>query len=261
MGRPGLGNKAVVSLREAIAAGFGFWVKAIAGAPVALALLAAASAASAIAPVGLLQPLSALVYLAAVGMAGGALYRLALGKPTGLFGLRFGAVEFRYVLAILLLGLLMVLLCIPAGFVWMIAATYSGLNTGAIERMTFSSLETLLAGPGGNASVGFAALIGVAVLAFGSRLALSSAATVDLERVQVVSSVPLTRGLTVPLMVVIALFNGPWMILALVRFANPGANLPLSVAVALVEAFVTTPLIVGALAHIYRRVTSSEAVQ
>ena len=251
-----MGNKTAVSLHEAIAAGFGFWVKAITGAPAALALLALMSVLSAMAPVGFLQPLAALAYLAAAGMAAGALYRLALGKPTGPLGLRFGRIEARLILAMLLLGFLMALLSIPAAFVWMIASTGAGLDGGAIERLTFVGLEKLLAGPGGNAAIGFAALIAFAVLAFGSRLALSSPATADLGRVQVVSSVPLTRGLTVLLMAVIALFNAPWAILALVRFAHPDATLPFSLAVAAVEAFITTPLLVGALSHVYRRVTA-----
>lgn len=261
-----------ISVGEGVKAGYGFilpsWRRAIA----ALVLYAVAANAYFYAVIASLSPAVILTTLVltvlAACIADGGLLRIALdhGKP-GPGGLQWGRVESR----LLGLTLLCILLFSTVSLLLLIVLVMVSIGVSLPAKAPASSdVGAWMAsiGPVGAAvfCLAMAAAIGVLVW-LGVRLSLAQPATVARERIQLLSSITLTRESFPTLLGVVAGVTLPMLaVLGLAASLRPPAGavepmpaLVLAAVASLVLALIHAPAKAGAIAYLYRRLSPSGA--
>ncbi len=198
---------------------------------------------------------------AAAVIAWGALYRRALCKAGGVAGLRWGMDEWRLLGAQALI--LVVLAVVVAVLSMVVAAIVLGVARAAAPNFDATSSEAwrmaLSSSSLGAVVAGAAPLLGLGVLAWlSARLCLAVAASVDQERIRVLSAFPLTHGLAWHLVAVSVIVGAP-VVAALVilgllaRWVGPGLDgLRHGVGAAILYLYLA-PVWTAALVHVYRR--------
>jgi hypothetical protein len=216
---------------------------------------------------GLLAPVSPwrwgslLLVLAAVTIALGALYRLALSQGTpGPAGLQWRRAEWR-LSAVLALSLLFLSILGLLAFVVILAFAFAVASAG---HGFVTALPMTWAGAvDGRGRVVMAVVWAVVLsgMAWAAlRLSLAPATSVARERVQVLASWPITRGLVWPILAGQVLLGAAPLGVAAALLAgasrlvhpSPLALWSLGLAAGLAVAGVWLPLSAGLLAHIYR---------
>lgn len=198
--------------------------------------------------------------LAAAALAYGALYRAAFGGPAGWNGLRWGAQEWR-LLAVQAL-VTVILTVVTAVLAVLVGAVVVGIAKSNDPNLDITSLDAwreALNGPGALAA-GLPPLLSMAIMLWlFLRLSLAPAATVDLDKVQVLSAFGRTRGVVLVLAAAGAVLAAPAVILVVaigylraVAGFSEGALVPELVSVGLVF-FYLIPVWTAALIDVYRR--------
>jgi hypothetical protein len=200
------------------------------------------------------------IEIAAAILALGALYRRAFGKATGLAGLRWGMDEWRLLGAQALIAvLLFVVLAVLATVVGAIALGVARASAPGFDATSSEAWRAALSKSGVGAVVaGAAPLVSLALLVWlTARLSLAAPASVDQGKVRVLSVFPLTRGVTVQVLVAGVVLAAPVVALVALsslvgRWAGPGVNGPLAVLGAAFLYLYLAPVWTGALVHVYR---------
>lgn len=197
--------------------------------------------------------------LAATTVAYGALYRHAFGGRAGWKGLRWGVQEWR-LLAVqaLVTVILTVVVAVLAVLVGAVVVGIAKSNAPGLDITSVDAWRGALDGPGALAA-SLPPLLSMAIMVWlFLRLSLAPAATVDLDRIQVLSAFGRTRGVVLVLAAAGAVLAAPAVILvvligylrAVAGFAE-GALIPELVSVALVF-FYLIPVWTAALVDVYR---------
>lgn len=197
--------------------------------------------------------------LAATTVAYGALYRHAFDGPAGFKGLRWGAVEWRLLaVQILVTVILTVVMAVLLVLVGAVVVGVAKSNAPGLDITSLDAWRAALGGPGALAA-SLPPLLSMAIMVWlFLRLSLAPAATVDLDRIQVLSAFGRTRGVVLVLTAAGAVLAAPAVILvvligylrAIAGFAE-GTLVPELVSVALVF-FYLIPVWTAALVDVYR---------
>lgn len=161
-------------------------------------------------------PLAWIAALALALVARGGLWRLASGQGRpGPCGLQFGAIEIRlaavWALTVLFLSFLGLI-----AFVVLLCGAYAAASAGRGFNPTMVATWAPAIVGGGQVMLGAMAFLCILGLVFGAgRISLAEAASVDRDKVQVLSSFALTRGRTLPLVIANLVLAAPAIALAL----------------------------------------------
>jgi hypothetical protein len=201
--------------------------------------------------------------LAALLVASGALWRLALGHAgVGPGGLQAGSVELRLI-AVALLSVLFLMIVGLLGLIVMLAFAYAAASAGHGFVAADPGSWTRSVDPRGRAVLALVATLIAAGFAWAAaRISLAAPASVSRDKVQVLATWPLTRGRAGFMMVAMgALVAAPTVVVAGV--ARAGAGLAGSGELALVEglailafAAVWLPMSVGLMAYLFEQFDS-----
>jgi hypothetical protein len=200
--------------------------------------------------------------LLAVVVAQGALYRLALACPgVGRGGIQWGRVEGRLLAVWALTAIFLFILGLLV-FVAVLCSAYAVASAGtgfvAADPPTWAPAVDSR----GRLVVGVVAMAGAAALLWAKlRICLASAATVARERVQVLSTWPVTRGMAAPILALIVLASlTPAAVLAALYFLGgrlaggpPIVSGAVNFARGMVVAGLWLPMNVGLMTYLYRR--------
>ena len=257
------------SIREAVAEGFAFWR---AHWRKALGPLAVAALASSFAATG--QPNLVLIgaggeFLALI-LAHAVYYRIALAdlgaesvsvnRP---LGFQLGALEGRLFLVNLLIGVVFLVMMIVASFLLfvLIAAVSDGAPPAGAQ-----TLPELYAALGSQAqlvlTIGIVVIL-ASMLLIWARFSMAAPMTAARNSVNVFSSLPLTRGLALRLAGVWLVVRAPVFLLLLlaqqfgILVGDPATGVLATLAVGLIGVFFIQPILVGAMAYIYRRLSTA----
>ncbi|MBP7703910.1 MAG: hypothetical protein KA105_01340 [Caulobacter sp.] len=198
-----------------------------------------------------------------------ALYRIALSdlgaeppERNGPFGLQWRMLETNLLVAGVLIVLLIAVMFMVAAFVMLALA--AGFASGLDAKTLASSPEAIAAQIGANGLmvmnlVMLAFMVGLIILTL--RLSLVQAATAAARRTQVFSSMRLTKGALLPIFGTMMLINLPLLLIQVVAIAlarnDPFLITGVSVILAGLSPFFLLPISVGAMAHIYRRLSAA----
>lgn len=256
------------SIREAVAEGFAFWrthwLKAI-GSLTLLATVVLVTSFQSGTPAGAV--VSILLVSIAQLPAMGAFYRIALegegGDPAsgnGPLGLQWKGLETRLLGVFGLTFLLSVIIVMVVLFV--AAAITAGLVAGDPDAV--GSPEALMAGlgQGGRMAlnlIALAVLFGLVVLA--ARLSMATPATVAQRRIRFLSSLTMTRGMAVPIFATLFVINAPILLIqflgsSLLGRQDPVMAIAVNAVVAAIGVYFYIPILVGAMSHIYRKLSA-----
>ena len=260
-------SNAKVSVRDAVRAAADFARSAVRQAGGVLCLVLVLNLAGGMTlrtPVGFFVGVAG--FLAGV-MANGALLRLAFadehpGDPEfrlGPQGVQWGRTELRLLGAMALLALFLVLAGLFA-FLIAVLVTVAMMVTADSHAPIPSDYSQLPV----NVQLTLSVLVIVFLLAVAwglIRLCLYPAATVTEKRVQLFSTWGLTRGHFWRILLAGAVIVGPFFLLFMLAESvrTPVVTSVLGVLVLAVSAFVVTPMSVGLLAHLYRRLRRAPA--
>ena len=214
-----------------------------------------------------LDALAGPIELIAMVVAGGAVYRRAFQRPTGLIGLRWGVDEWRLLATQLLkVMIFLVILSVLALVVAAVTIGVARISLPGFDATSPDGWREALANAGvGGFVVGLVPLLSLAMLVWlAARLSLSGPATVEQGGVRVLSSIPLTRGIAPQLLAAGFILALPLILLGaaftlLGPHAGPGLDLVRAVVSALTTYFYLAPVWAVALAHVYRRRRSPDA--
>jgi len=204
------------------------------------------------------QPLDWLVGVGAVlwcAQAAAACYRIGLGLPVpALAGSRVTRDVPRLVVAglleLVLLGIIIALMLTVVGSV-----AFGVASAGAGFQPAEPATWLPAMGPAGRAIAGTVALVGLAgVLWLRLRLAFTAAATVDRQKVQVLSAWPLTRGRVFAALAALVVAGAPTIAVAWgLRAAGLAGEPAGAFAIALAAVGVSLPLQAGLMTYLYRQ--------
>ncbi|WP_235523773.1 MULTISPECIES: hypothetical protein [unclassified Caulobacter] len=197
--------------------------------------------------------------LAATTLAYGALYRAAFGGPAGWKGLRWGVQEWRLLAVQALVTLILtVVMAVLAVLVGAVVVGVAKSNAPGLDITSVDAWRGALDGPGALVA-GLPPLLSMVIMLWlFLRLSLAPAATIDLDRIQVLSAFGRTRGVVLVLAAAGAVLAAPAVILVVVigylraiAGFSEGALIPELVSVALVF-FYLIPVWAAALVDVYR---------
>jgi hypothetical protein len=197
--------------------------------------------------------------LAATTLAYGALYRAAFGGPAGWKGLRWGVQEWRLLAVQALVTLILtVVMAVLAVLVGAVVVGVAKSNAPGLDITSVDAWRGALDGPGALVA-GLPPLLSMVIMLWlFLRLSLAPAATIDLDRIQVLSAFGRTRGVVLVLAAAGAVLAAPAVILVVVigylraiAGFSEGALIPELVSVALVF-FYHIPVWAAALVDVYR---------
>jgi len=198
--------------------------------------------------------------LAATTLAYGALYRAAFGGPAGWKGLRWGVQEWRLLAVQALITIILtVVMAVLAVLVGAVVVGIAKSNAPGLDITSLDAWRGALDGPGAMVA-SLPPLLSMAIMLWlFLRLSLAPAATVDLDRIQVLSAFGRTRGVVLVLAGAGAVLAAPALILVVaigylraVAGLSEGALVPELVSVTVVF-FYLIPVWTAALVDVYRR--------
>lgn len=259
------------SVRMAVAEGFDFWRqnwKKAAG-PLTVAALAAGAASTNVVSfvlIGTAIEFFALILVHAV------FYRIAFAdlgaesvETNGPLGFQWGRLEGRLLAVSLLIGVIFAITMIVA--VFLVTVLVSGASEGAPpppQTTDFKVMMDALTPEAQLALAGGLLAMMVVMLLIWARLSLAPAATAATNRITVLGSLPMTRGATLRLAAVWLLVRAPVFVLVVLAaqfglmVGNPQTGLIASLVVGVIGVFFIEPILVGALAYIYRRLSAPD---
>ncbi len=258
-------SQARFSVRTAVAEGLGFWRRNALKAVGPLGLASAAVFAGVVVQ-GRVAQIALAVYVITLVMAQGALYRVALGGAgadpatrNGPLGLQWRWLETRLALVIILL--LLVLMFAAVVLVFFLMSALLGI-AGGEAAISATTADELMAGlsPAANQAFNIGAFLAFLILvAIIMRLAMTAPATAARGRLQFFSTLSLTRGSVMRLVLAVMLINLPIFAVqglawAYVEFTGATAQAPWvnGLTAALIPAYFI-PSIVGMTSYIYLR--------
>jgi hypothetical protein len=255
------------SIREAVAEGFTFWRAHWRKAVGPLAVAAVASSFAATGQPGLVLAGAGAEFIALI-LAHAVYYRIALAdrgaesaSVNGPIGFQWGALEGRLFLVNLLIGVVFLVMMIVATFLLfvLIAAVSDGAAPPAVP-----TLPELYAALGTEArlvlTIGIVVIL-ASMLLIWARFSMAAAMTAARNSVNVFSSLPLTRGVALRLAAVWLVVRAPVFLLLLlaqqfgILVGDPATGVLATLAVGLIGVFFIQPILVGAMAYIYRRLS------
>ncbi len=198
--------------------------------------------------------------LAATTVAYGALYRTAFGGPAGWKGLRWGVQEWRLLaVQVLVTVILTIVAAVLAVLVAAVVVGVAKVNEPGLNITSVEAWRRALDGPGA-VPVGLAPLLSMIVMIWlFLRLSLAPAATIDQDRIQVISAFGRSRGAVLILAAAGVVLAAPAIILAVAigRFqAVMGFSEDVLVVEPLIAAaiffFYLIPVWTAALVEVYR---------
>lgn len=256
------------SIREAVAEGFAFWRSHWRKAVGPLAVAAVASSFAATGQPNLVMLGAAGEFLALI-LAHAVYYRIALAdmgaesaSVNGPLGFQWRALEGWLLLVNLLIGVVVLVMMIVATFLLfvLIAAVSDGAAPPAV-----ATLPELYAALGSEArfvlTIGIVAIL-ASMLLIWARFSMAAAMTAARNSVNVFSSLPLTRGVALRLAAVWLLVRAPVFLLLLLAqsfgalVGDTTTGVLATLAVGLIGVFFIQPILVGAMAYIYRRLSA-----
>ncbi|MDP2261349.1 MAG: hypothetical protein Q8J89_16700 [Caulobacter sp.] len=259
------------SIREAVAEGFAFWRAHWRKAVGPLAVAALASSFAATGQPNLVMMGAAGEFLALI-MAHAVYYRIALAdmgaesasvnRP---LGFQLGALEGRLFLVNLLIGVVFLVMMIVAMFLLLvlILAVSDGAPPPAVQ--TVPELYAVLGSQGRIVlTVGLVVML-ASMLLIWARFSMAAPMTAARGAVNVFSSLPLTRGSALRLAGVWLVVRAPvFLLLVLAQqfgalVGDPATGVLATLAVGVIGVFFIQPILVGATAHIYRRLSAAGA--
>lgn len=262
------------SIRTAIAEGFDFWRqhwRKAAGPLVMVGFGLILRASGSVGP----TMLGFLVELLGLSMAGAVYFRIALAghgaEPATVnrpLGLQWGRLEGQLVAVNLLIAAIYAVVIFVCAF--MLIAVLAGASqdtplTTLDRAVTPDELMKLLTPDQLTALMTGAFIAMLVCLMVWARLAMTGPATAARQSVSVLNTLPLTRGVTFRLAGLWLLVQAPVILLQMVAVqfgvlvGDPGTGAVGSLAVGLVGVFFATPILFGALAYVYRRLSAGGA--
>ena len=260
------------SIREAVAEGFAFWRTHWRKAVGALAVAAVASSLAATGQPTLVMIGAGGEFLALL-MAHAVYYRIALAdlgaESTAVnrpLGFQWGALEGRLFLVNLLIGVVFLVMMFVALFLMfvLIAAVSDGAPPPQVQ-----TLPELYAALGGQArlvlTIGMVVIL-ASILLIWARFSMAAPMTAARNGVNVFSTLPLTRGVALRLAAVWLVVRAPVFLLLIlaqqfgVLVGDPASGVLATLAVGVIGVFFIQPILVGAMAHIYRKLSVGSRV-
>lgn len=259
------------SVRTAVAEGFDFWRshwRKAAGGLVLAAVVGVSVQITAVTPPAIV--LGMLLMSVAQIPAIAALLRIALAdlgaespERNGPYGLQWRMLETRLLGAGVLIGLLIFILAALMAFLML--TLMAGALAG-VDPATLTSPEAVAARLSPNGALMLNILLMVFMVTFiilMVRLSLVQSHTAAENKLQVFSSIKLTKGAVAPIFATMLLINLPLLLLQAVALLYAGKNLGLlngmNVILVGLSPFFLIPISVGAMTHIYRRLRSPAA--
>ena len=242
-----------------VRAGLSGWTPGVRGCWAALVIGAVVGLMPRALPPGLAFLALPLEYVATT-LAYGGLYRAAFAGPAGWNGLRWGLVEWR-LLAVqaLVTVILTIVAAVLAVLVGAVVVGVAKVNAPGLDITSVEAWRAALDGPGA-LPVSFVPLASMIVMIWlFLRLSLAPAATVQLDRIQVISAFGRSRGAVLTLAATGVVLAAPAVILVIaigyvraIAGFSEGALIPQLVSVALLF-FYLIPVWTAALVEVYRR--------
>lgn len=250
------------SIRTAIAEGFDFWRQHWRKAAGPLVMVGFGLILRASGSVGPMM-LGFLVELLGLSMAGAVYFRIALAghgaEPATVnrpLGLQWGRLEGQLVAVNLLIAAIYAVLAGASQDTPLTTLDRAVTPEELMKLLTPDQLTALMTGA-------FIAML--VCLMVWARLAMTGPATAARQAVSVLNTLPLTRGVTFRLAGLWLLVQAPVILLQMVAVqfgvlvGDPGTGAVGSLAVGLVGVFFATPILFGALAYVYRRLSAGGA--
>lgn len=257
------------SIRTAIAEGFEFWREHWRKAIGPLVIVGFAMIMRSAGSVGMIL-CGFLLELIGLSMAGAVYYRIALAgqgaedvsvnKP---LGLQWGRLEGQLVAANLLITAIYAVVMFVCAF--MILALFVGASQDTplakLDRPLAPEelMQLLTPEQQGTMLLGGIAAMAVCLLIW-ARLAMAGPTTAARQSVNVLNTVPTTKGSTLRLAALWLLVQAPIFFLQLtalqfgVLIGDPATGVVANLIVGLIGVFFATPILFGALAHVYRQI-------
>ncbi len=265
-------TKARFSIRTAIAEGFEFWREHWRKAAGPLALAGVGACLASFNDPLMLMTGAGMEFVALI-LAHSVYYRIALAdlgaesaSVNGPLGFQWGRLEGRLLAVNLLIAVIFAVVIFICVFMVMVLLAGASQNAPIpqLERVVTPQELLAMLSPDQQTAllVGFGGTL-IVMLLIWARLSMAAPTTAATGAVNVLGSVPLTRGSTLRLAGLWLLVRLPVFVLAVIAqqfgllVGDPATGLIATLMVGLIGVFFIQPILIGALAHVYRRLSVS----